>query len=158
RQLEPAVTIRRAHHGNLDAHVPQSSYAIRPVSFDWGAPLEVEAKLGEELNGGIDVFYHDADVVHTLDGHDVSLALIRFLRRSAAHCLKHRRHMSVYNSADQSPADFRTPVMATAYHRPAAPASIGQDDAAPCKKARVGRVCPVLSGDDGSQNFFWWAS
>ena len=74
-QLEPAVAIRRAHHGNLDAHVPQSSDAICPGSFDWGAPLEVEAKLGEERNGGIDVFYHDADVVHTLDRHDVSLAM-----------------------------------------------------------------------------------
>jgi hypothetical protein len=39
-----------------------------------GAPLELEAKFGEELNGGVDVFYHDADVVHTLDRHDVSLA------------------------------------------------------------------------------------
>src|SRR5574341_313342 len=72
-QLEPAVTVRRTHHGNLDAHVAQSSDAICPVSFDWGAPLELEAKFGEELNGGIDVFYHDADVVHTLDRHDVSL-------------------------------------------------------------------------------------
>src|SRR5919206_4324379 len=73
-QLEPAVTVRRTHHGNLDPHVAQSSDAICPVSFDWGAPLELEAKFGEELNGGIDVFYHDADVVHTLDRHDVSLA------------------------------------------------------------------------------------
>src|SRR5438874_227462 len=72
--LEPAVTVRRTHHGNLDAHVAQSGDAICPVSFDWGAPLELEAKFGEELNGGVDVFYHDADVVHTLDRHDVSLA------------------------------------------------------------------------------------
>src|SRR5882672_9748573 len=72
--LEPAVTVRRTHHGNLDAHVTQSSDAICPASFDWGAPLEREAKFGEELNGGLDVFYHDADVVHTLDCHDVSLA------------------------------------------------------------------------------------
>src|SRR5688572_1916502 len=50
--LEPAVTVRRTHHGNLDAHVAQSSDAICPVSFDWGAPLELEAKFGEELNGG----------------------------------------------------------------------------------------------------------
>src|SRR5206468_5660396 len=62
------------HHGNLDAHVAQSSDAICPISFDWGAPLELEAEFGEELNGGVDVFYHDADVVHTLDRHDVSLA------------------------------------------------------------------------------------
>src|SRR5437879_2448671 len=72
--LEPAVTVRRTHHGNLDAHVAQSSDAICPISFDWGAPLELETKFGEELNGGVDVFYHDADVVHTLDRHDVSLA------------------------------------------------------------------------------------
>src|SRR5687767_11829183 len=72
--LEPAVTVRRTHHGDLDAHVAQSSDAICPVSFDWGAPLELEAKFGEELNGGVDVFYHDADVVHPLDRHDVSLA------------------------------------------------------------------------------------
>src|SRR5258706_5629006 len=72
--LEPAVTVRRTHHGNLYAHVAQSSDAICPVSFDWGAPLELEAKFGEEFNGGVDVFYHDADVVHTLDRHDVSLA------------------------------------------------------------------------------------
>src|SRR5262245_15840161 len=72
--LEPAVTVRRTHHGNLDAHVAQSSDAICPVSFDWGAPLELEAKFGEEFNGGINVLYDDADVVHTLDGHEVSLA------------------------------------------------------------------------------------
>src|SRR2546422_10812606 len=68
------MTVRRTHHGNLDAHVAQSSAAICPVSFDWGAPLELEAEFGEELNGGVDVFYHDADVVHTLDRHDVSLS------------------------------------------------------------------------------------
>src|SRR6184192_2659530 len=87
--LEPAVTIRRTHHGNFYAHVAQSSDAICPVSFDWGATLELEAKFGEELNGGVDVFYHDADVVHTLDRHDVSLAsnvpvLPRGARRVAA--------------------------------------------------------------------------
>jgi hypothetical protein len=36
------------------------------------APLELEAEFDEELNGGVDVFYHDADIVHTLDCHDVS--------------------------------------------------------------------------------------
>src|SRR6185295_5598077 len=72
--LEPAVTVRRTHHGNLDAHVAQSSDAICPISFDWGTPLELETKFGEELNGGIKIFHHDADVVHTLDRHDGSLA------------------------------------------------------------------------------------
>src|SRR4029450_4209969 len=52
---EPALTVRRTHHGNLDAHVAQSSDAICPISFDWGAPFELETKFGEELNGGVDV-------------------------------------------------------------------------------------------------------
>src|SRR6266498_2877265 len=44
------------------------------IGFFTEFPLELEAKFGEEPNGGVDVFYHDADVVHTLDRHDVSLA------------------------------------------------------------------------------------
>ena len=64
RQLEPAVTIRRTHHGNLDPHAAQSGDAICPGSFDWGAPLEFEAKFGEKLNGGVQVFYDDAHIVH----------------------------------------------------------------------------------------------
>ena len=55
-----------------DGHVAQSCDAICPSSFDWGAPLELETKFGEELNGGINVFHHDADVVHPLDRHGVS--------------------------------------------------------------------------------------
>ena len=56
--LEPAVTVRRTHHGNLDAHVAQSSDAICPVSFDWGAPLELEAKLGIAEKSLIDTVVH----------------------------------------------------------------------------------------------------
>lgn len=37
-------------------------------------PLELEAQFGEERNGGVDVFHHDADVVHALDRHDASRA------------------------------------------------------------------------------------
>jgi hypothetical protein len=39
-----------------------------------GAPLEFEAKFGEEFDGGVDVCHHDPDVVHAFDGHDVSSA------------------------------------------------------------------------------------
>jgi len=28
--------------------------------LDWGAPFELKAKFCKELNGGIDVFNHDA--------------------------------------------------------------------------------------------------
>src|SRR5262249_9778049 len=69
--FEPAVTVRRSHHGNLDAHVAQASDAICPGSLDWGAAFELETKFGKELDGGIEVCHHDADVVHALDRHDV---------------------------------------------------------------------------------------
>jgi hypothetical protein len=42
------VAVRRAHHGDLDAHVAQSSDALCPVSFDRGSPFELEAELGEK--------------------------------------------------------------------------------------------------------------
>ena len=73
-QFEPAMTVWRTQHGDFDAHVVQSSDAICPVSCDWGAPLELKTKFGEELNGSIDVLHHAADVVHTHDCHGVSLA------------------------------------------------------------------------------------
>src|SRR5512145_3407509 len=96
--LEPALTVRRTHHGNLDAHVAQSGDAICPVSFDWGAPLELETEFGEELNGGINVFHHDADVIHTLDRHDVSLAsktALTHLILNARNRIKHRNPKSI---------------------------------------------------------------
>lgn len=37
-----------------------------------GRALKLEAKFGEEFNGGVEVLYHDAHVVHSLDRHDVS--------------------------------------------------------------------------------------
>src|SRR5690349_10125084 len=64
RQFKPTVTVRCSHHGDLDAHVAQSSDAVSPGSFDWGPPLEFEAKFCEELNGGIKVFHDDAHIVH----------------------------------------------------------------------------------------------
>jgi hypothetical protein len=67
--LEPAVTVGRTHHRNLDPHVVQTSDATGPVSFDQGSPFEVEPKFGEELDCGIDILNHDSDVVHPLDSH-----------------------------------------------------------------------------------------
>src|SRR5882672_5576628 len=104
--LEPAVTVRRTHHGNLYAHVAQSSDATCPVSFDWGAPLEREAKFAEELNGGVDVFYHDADVVHTPDRHDVSPVICP---------LRHRTDRTEVHEA--STADSRDVRLAGGYER-----------------------------------------
>jgi hypothetical protein len=69
RDLEPAVAVRRAHHGDLDAHVAQASDALCPVSFDRGSPFELEAELGEKRDSSIEGFHHDADVVHPLKRH-----------------------------------------------------------------------------------------
>src|SRR6476646_9427330 len=48
RELEPAVTVRCAHHGDLDALVRQSGDPSRPLPCDRGLPLELEAELAEE--------------------------------------------------------------------------------------------------------------
>jgi hypothetical protein len=61
------VAVRRAHHGDHDAHVAQSSDALCPVSFDRGSPFELEAELGEKRDSGIEGFHHDADVVHPFE-------------------------------------------------------------------------------------------
>src|ERR1700752_1132953 len=49
-------------------------HALGPFSLHGSAPLQLETEFGEELDGGIEVFHHDADVVHAFDRHDVSLA------------------------------------------------------------------------------------
>src|SRR2546430_6141110 len=48
RELEPAVAVRRAHHGDLDALVAQSSDAPCPLSFHHRSPFELEAELAKE--------------------------------------------------------------------------------------------------------------
>jgi len=48
----------------------QAGDTLGPVAFNRHTPFQ----LGEEGNGGVHVFYHDARVVHALDRHDVSLA------------------------------------------------------------------------------------
>ena len=72
REFEPAVAIGSDHHGDLDALEAQSGNAPGPVSFNRGSPFECEAKLGEKSDGGIEGFYHDADVVHPLESHITS--------------------------------------------------------------------------------------
>jgi hypothetical protein len=52
-----------------------------PFAFDGHAAFEGKAELNEELNGGINVFHHDADIVHTLDCHDVSCIRCLFVKR-----------------------------------------------------------------------------
>src|SRR5205807_869181 len=69
RELEPAVAIWRAHHGDLHALVAQSSDAPCPHAFYHGSPFELEAELSEKRDSGIEGFHHDADVVHSCQRH-----------------------------------------------------------------------------------------
>jgi len=77
RELDAAVAVRGTHHSNLDMLAAHSGDATGPFTIDGHAAFEGKAEFSEKLNCCIDVFHHDADVVHTLDFHDVSLVTNR---------------------------------------------------------------------------------
>jgi hypothetical protein len=68
-EFEPAVAVRRAHHGNLDALIAQSSNTSGPFSFDRGPPFELEAEFAEEINRRSEVIDDDSYVVHSFERH-----------------------------------------------------------------------------------------
>jgi hypothetical protein len=59
-ELEPAVAVRRAHHGKLDALIAQSSDTSCPSSFDRGPPFELEAELAKEIDRPSEVIDDDS--------------------------------------------------------------------------------------------------
>src|SRR6185312_502528 len=73
RKLEPAVAVRRAHHGHLDAHGMQPGDALCPVSFDRGLPFKLKAELTKELNRRSEVLDDNAYIVHPLKCHVATL-------------------------------------------------------------------------------------
>src|SRR6185436_297776 len=54
RELDPAVAVRRTHHGDLDALVAQSGDEPRPVSFDHASAFQLETQLREERDSGLE--------------------------------------------------------------------------------------------------------
>jgi hypothetical protein len=58
------VAVWSAQHSHLDALATQSGDAARPFSLDGHTTFEIKAELGEELNRGIEVFHHDAYIMH----------------------------------------------------------------------------------------------
>jgi hypothetical protein len=68
-ELEPAVAVRRAHHGDLDALIAQSSNTSGPFSFDRGPPFEIEAELAEEIDRRCEVIDDDSYIVHSFKRH-----------------------------------------------------------------------------------------
>ena len=63
------MAVRRAHHGDLDALIAQSSDTSGPFSFDRGPPFELEAELAKEINRPTQVIDDDSYVVHPFQRH-----------------------------------------------------------------------------------------
>src|SRR5690606_17819402 len=72
-ELEPAVAVRRSHHGNLDTMLAQPGDASGPFAFDHGPPFKLEAEFAKEINRPVEVFDDDSHVVHPLERHVSSL-------------------------------------------------------------------------------------
>jgi uncharacterized protein YciI len=72
-ELEPAMAVRPAHHGNLDALVAQSSDTSGPFSFNRGPPFELEAGFAKEINRRCEVIDDDPYVVHPVNRHMCTL-------------------------------------------------------------------------------------
>jgi hypothetical protein len=72
-EFEPAVAVRRAHHGNLDALIGKSSDTSCPFSFYRGPPFEVKAELLKEINRQFEVIDDDSYVIQPLDRHSSNL-------------------------------------------------------------------------------------
>ena len=68
-EFEPAVAVRRAHHGNLDALIAQSSDTSGPFSFNRCPPFELKAELTKEINRRSEVIDDDSYVVHPFERH-----------------------------------------------------------------------------------------
>src|SRR6185437_5570723 len=69
RQLQLAVTVRGPHHRDIAADTVESDGAVRPEALDLRFAFQLHAELGEERDGGIQVFHDNADVVHPLNRH-----------------------------------------------------------------------------------------
>jgi hypothetical protein len=63
------VAVWRAHHGNLDALVAESSDTSGPFAFDRGPPFELEAELAKEIDRRGEILDDDSYVVHPLNRH-----------------------------------------------------------------------------------------
>jgi len=68
-ELETAVAIRRAHHGDLDTLVDKSGDTSCPFSFDRGPPFELKAELSKEINCPPEVLDDDSYVIHSFERH-----------------------------------------------------------------------------------------
>jgi len=68
-ELDPAVAVRRAHHGDLNALIAQSRDTSGPFSFDRRPTFELEAEFAKEIDRTPKVLDHNSYVVHPLQRH-----------------------------------------------------------------------------------------
>src|SRR5262249_26820553 len=87
-ELQPAVAVRRAHHGNLNALIAQPSNTSGPFSFDRGPPFEIEAELAKEFDRRCEVIDDDSYVVHSSKRHICAVYKVAFIPATnrAANC------------------------------------------------------------------------
>src|SRR4029453_9618436 len=90
-ELKPAVAVRRAHHGNLDTLIAQSSDTSGPFSFNRGPPFELEAEFAKEINRHSEVFDDDSYVVHPLERHVSNLQDVAWSNNGRLRCPQYRR-------------------------------------------------------------------
>src|SRR3954454_1573655 len=69
RQLNPAVAVRGAHHGDVATNAVEPDDLIRPRPLVRRLAFELHAELGEERLGSLEVVDDDENVVHPLKGH-----------------------------------------------------------------------------------------
>jgi hypothetical protein len=72
-ELETAVAVRSAHHGNLDALIGKSGDASCPFFLDRGPPFEVKAELLKEINRQFEVIDDDTYVIKPFERHAPNL-------------------------------------------------------------------------------------
>jgi hypothetical protein len=72
-ELEPPVAVRRAHHGDFDALIAQSSDTTGPFSFNRGPAFELEAELAKEINRRCEVIDDDSYIVYPFERHVFNL-------------------------------------------------------------------------------------
>ena len=80
-QLETAVAVRRAHHGNLDALIGKSGDASCPFSFDRGPPLELKAEFLKEINRQFEVVDDDSYVIQPFERHASNLQDVPWMQQ-----------------------------------------------------------------------------
>ena len=63
------MAVRILQHRRVRPNALEPRDPVHPAAFDGRLAPQLESELDEELQRGREVFNHDADVIHLLDGH-----------------------------------------------------------------------------------------